>query len=81
MKLHITSQDTNGFTLTWPVANGRTYEILTSDRLISDLWTQKVFGPCEAEYCQTQMEWTVNTTEDQTNRFYRVKVPVPEVRR
>ena len=77
MKLQIAAQNTHGVTLTWPVANGRTYDILTSGQLTSELWTQEVFGPCEAAYCQTQMQWTVTNTADQTNRFYRLKVPGP----
>ena len=77
LKVQISAQDTNGVTLIWPVANGRTYDILTSDQLTSGLWTQTPFDPCEADYGQTQMQWTITNTADQTNRFYRVMVPVP----
>ena len=45
MKLQISMQNTNGVTLTWPVANGRTYNLLTSGQLTSDLWTQQVLVP------------------------------------
>jgi hypothetical protein len=74
MKLQIASQNTHGVTLTWPVVNGRLYQILTSGQLISNLW-QEVFGPREAAYDQTQMQWTLTNTADQTHRFYRLKVP------
>ena len=72
MKLHIASQDIHGVTFTWPVANGRTYKIQTSDRLTSSLWTQEVFGHYKAAYCQTQMQCIVTNPAGQTNRFYRL---------
>jgi Tol biopolymer transport system component len=77
MKLHIAAQNTHGVTLTWPVANGRTYDIRTSRQLSSELWTQQVFGPLEATNCQTQMQWTDTNAIDQTYRVYRLVAPVP----
>ena len=76
MKLQIASQEMNRLTFTWPVANGRLYNILTSGQLTSDLW-QPVFGPCEATYDQTQMQCTITNAADQTKGFYRIRVPMP----
>ena len=77
LKLHITAQTTNGILLTWPVAIDRTYNIKASGRLTSGLWTQTVFGPCEAAYSQTQMQWAVTNTAARSNGFYRIALPVP----
>jgi len=77
LKLHIAVQNADGFLFTWPVANGRTYKIQTFDRLTSELWTPTLFGFWEAAYGQTQMQCIVTNAIDQTNRFYRLAVPVP----
>ena len=78
LKLQIRCRTRHGITLSWPVAErSHVHMIQTSDRLTSDLWTQQVFGPCEAAYCQTQMQCIVTNPAIQTRGFYRLNVPVP----
>jgi hypothetical protein len=77
LKIQISAKSTNGVTLTWPIANGHTYKIQTSSQLTSESWTQTLFGPCEAQYCQPQMQCTVTNAVDQKSRFYRIVAPVP----
>ena len=68
-------ETTNGLTLTWPVSDGRTYEVWTSDDLAFSNWMTSG-GPWEAQPGQTNMTWT--DTNDQMNvRYYRIDLLEP----
>jgi len=64
------------FALTWPVAAGRNYRVLTIGTLNSNDWTSS-FGPQEATNGQQSMSWTDNGISSVTTRFYHVRAEVP----
>jgi hypothetical protein len=67
---------TNGFRLRWPVVPGRTYELLTSGTLASDLW-HSAAGPWTATGGQSQMSWQTNALPAATSRFFRINLVLP----
>ncbi len=65
-----------GFSFSWPVADGRTYQVLSADVLPPPSWPV-AGGPWETSYGQTQMQWTDTTTVSAVKRFYRIDVVPP----
>jgi hypothetical protein len=67
---------TNGFTMSWPVVEGRTYSILAADGLQSNVWPA-VGGPWTAGVGQTNMEWADTNAPLRALHFYRVGLETP----
>ena len=65
-----------GMTLSWPVANGRTYQVRVTDNLTVNPWPL-TFGPWTARPSDTNMQWTDTNALICTNRFYRIKLQAP----
>jgi len=65
-----------GFTLSWPVAPGRSYVVDALPSLVSGRWLP-VWGPCEATGGQRQMSWTDTGAPRDLPRYYRIGVVSP----
>jgi hypothetical protein len=65
-----------GFTLRWPVASGRGYEVRATEDLSAVSWP-KVAGPWTAAYGQQWMQWTDTNAPAHSNRFYHIRVILP----
>jgi len=62
--------------LTWTVAGGRSYEIITVTSLLDNA-SATTNGPWEAAYDQTAMQWSATNAPASKARFYRVRLNTP----
>ena len=60
----------------WPVKASRKYRVTTSASVTNHTWSVAA-GPWVAGLTQTQMTWTVGTTNTSIGRLYRVEGLVP----
>jgi PKD repeat protein len=67
--------ESNRFTLSWPVASGRSYSVYESSDLLAPEWALR-FGPQTASNSQDQMQW-IDDNIASTDVFFRIEVEVP----
>jgi len=67
---------TGALSVSWSVANGRSYQITVATSLVSTAGVG-TNGPWEASHSQTAMQWSDTNASLHETRFYRVKLNTP----
>jgi hypothetical protein len=70
----VSSAGTNGFTISFPTVSGRTYQVLGSDSLSSNSWSN-IGSPVSGD--GTQKSTTDPLTNAPNRKFYKVQISAP----
>ena len=70
------TSSTNGYTLVWPTAPGRSYRVLGAATPAASAWTL-LGGPWTALTGQTNLQWTDANYSTRSGQVYRIQVGAP----